>query len=276
MARPGAPLTAAAKRYLSTLEAQWSGSIHLRMLGAPIRKCGVTNKAAPASLLFQIKSVTLPPTQPFLSKALSDGTSEAQPKNPEGNLILPDRILHPKYAAKKPGKGMWITLSPTILQQLYLRGTYKMLNPKATLPPELGVLVHTQLGERVIQEVELLRSFLASPPEQSADLTAEEQTPPSHPQPRLSFTLSTDIPAQDDPSTEQDTSMSHSLPLQFRPLLASEAQHQRLCDALSGLPRFKTSPSSSTLYSFPEIQHTANLGIALYRLHLWTRTPNQT
>ncbi len=152
------PLSGPAKAYLANLEKRWSGSLHLTMLATPLRKCIVTSKILPTSLLVQLKAIS--PSFSYFSYRPAASSAKGSIVGGSRVVMLPDQILHPSYVPKKVGKGVWLTLDPRIFAQLEKKAAYKVLNSKATLVKGTERLIAKQLGERVVQEVMLLRESL--------------------------------------------------------------------------------------------------------------------
>lgn len=81
------------------------------MLGTPLRRCTVTHATLPqgtsapahAALLLRLKAAEY---------TGGDGAARARV------TLVPDGLLHPQYAAKKPGGGLWITNDQRVLAQL--------------------------------------------------------------------------------------------------------------------------------------------------------------
>lgn len=255
------PLTTAAKTHLTSLEKRWSSSIHLNMLSTPLRKCIVTSKVLPTSLLVQLKAITLPPISPGLSSSI-------QAQNKSRIVMLPDQILHPKYAPKKVGKGIWFTLDPSIYSQLEKRGSYRILNPKANVVRGMEGLIWRQLGERVLQELELIlerfqgrkRVDLIHPKKEKEEEEEGEN---------VSFSIRMEMEG------EREEARLGAVP-SFVPKFADETQKERFEAGVKRLATLSGAGELKEVYRVKQSSLTAPLGVALYRLHLWTRTKPTT
>ncbi|RSH85664.1 hypothetical protein EHS25_003804 [Saitozyma podzolica] len=120
----------------------------------------------PSAFLINLRPALVPGDTPDLG---SDGPSHhpepASKPGPAGSrlYLLPDRVLHPRYAPAKRGKGFWVTCHRDVLQTLSSPGPHlKMLSRTSGLvvPDQLPGMVEEQLRSRVIQEIELLRDRL--------------------------------------------------------------------------------------------------------------------
>lgn len=248
----GKPLTGAARQILDRLHLKWSSSLYLNMLGTPLRTCVVSGSTMPTALMLQLKCVEI------RDKTASVPTNEY--------VMLPNHLLHPHFAWQKKGKGMWVTLDPRMLARLEQLRNYKMLNPRAQISDGFASLVHNQLSQRVAQEVQLLQR---KPDSMSAVKSFETQQETE----RYIDTLREQIQENDLPSfvlsltsltnTPDPCSGTTAPPLMFQPQLFNEEHQEHLASLLSPHAAF---------HVFPAIPATAPLGIALYRLHLWTRS----
>ena len=70
--------------------------------------------------------------------------------------MLPDAILHPRFAQRKPGKGLWFCADQMVYERLRQRQLHRQVAPEAKISPRLGSLITRQLQQRVVQEAELL------------------------------------------------------------------------------------------------------------------------
>lgn len=272
--RAAQPLTGTARAHLSSLEAHWSGSLYLQMLSHPLRKCIVTQKVLPTSLMVQLKAVTLPPSpSPTPSPSTSTSTQRIAPstaaapaaKAQERIVMLPDQVLHPKYVPRKVGRGVWCMLDPRVVGKMQERGSWKVVSPKAVVV-QMEALVWTQLGERVVQEAELLSERFVG--RKRLDLFR-----PSETEGRCSFAIR--IPRWSEGTTEaamqeqEDASGSTAL---FEPVFKDPDQAARFVTVIRGLT---TSISQSDaieerrLFYAKQSHITAPLGVALYRLNMW-------
>jgi hypothetical protein len=132
---------------------------------------------ASTAFLINLRSALVPGDTPDLG---SDGPSHhpepASKPGPAGSrlYLLPDRVLHPRYAPAKRGKGFWVTCHRDVLQTLSSPGMSRRPIPLTTgphlkmlsrtsglvVPDQLPGMVEEQLRSRVIQEIELLRDRL--------------------------------------------------------------------------------------------------------------------
>ncbi|KAJ1597061.1 hypothetical protein NDA14_004476 [Ustilago hordei] len=246
------PLSVTTATSLTKLEKKWTCSFHLSMLASPLRKCIVTSKLVPTCLLFQLKVVTLP----SLSSGVPPKTNSAQGDR-ERIVMLPDQILHPKYIPKRVGKGIWLTLNPGVYAQLERKGMHKMLNPKAGLVGGLQELVWRQLGERVVQETELVLALFAG--RKRIDLITEGG------QCAVSYTI------QIGEGSGEGELGANTI---FVPKFADEEQKNRFEERLRALAKLSgvEGAKAEQVYGVKQRQVTAPLAVALYRLQLWTRS----
>ena len=49
---------------------------------------------------------------------------------PESLVLLPDGLLHPRFAPKKLGMGVWVTAHAFVIEQLYRKRTCSVLIQK--------------------------------------------------------------------------------------------------------------------------------------------------
>lgn len=251
MSRVGAakkPLTKAAERYLDQVQERWSGSLPLSMLSTPLRTCAVSGKKAPVDLMLRMKCVELHP----------DSVQGAS------RFVMLPTILHPHFVPPKKGKGFSISLNPAVLEMLQQRKTYKTLDPKATMAPDFGTLVHQQLGQRVLQEFELLLSHPKNESlcihfetqEETEEYLGEQESKQKEP---ASFILSLK-PLENLPDPGSGNAPP---PYMFSPRFVDEEQTRALAYNL-------TDAAVHMIYDQSPI--TRPLGVALYRLNLWTRS----
>ncbi|SPO28390.1 uncharacterized protein UTRI_04787 [Ustilago trichophora] len=268
------PLSSAARDHLTQLEKRWNGSIHLNMLSSPLRKCCVTSKVVPSALMVLLKAVALPPATPTAPPSTSTPSSDPLSNKKlaqagEGIVMLPDKLLHPKFVPPKLGKGIWVTLDSRIYSHLAKRGSWKISNPRAALLEGMEELIWLQLGERVVQECQLLvdrfgdkkRLDLIS----SCNPTAE----------RVGYTIR--LPTQQQGQGKQEESLSAN-PI-FSPEFKDQRQKERFITAihlLASIGNQSEQPSLNPKYGVKQSNITLPLGIALYRLHLWTHSLTTT
>lgn len=224
------PLPAAARTHLVALERRWNSSLHLAMLATPLRKCIVTTKVLPTALLVQLKPLRVPP------KPESGKTNNTE-------VMMPDQVLHPKFQAVRRGKGGWICLDAGIVEHARKRGVYKMVSNAAVMLPSTGELVGKQLQERVCQEMELLQKQFGR--RRNGILTTQEAD-------QTAFEIS-----------QQPKDAAHPV---FTPEFTDESQQARFQDLLRNMAH---TPDSHT-YAVHRSPVTVPLGVALYRLQLWT------
>lgn len=204
--------------------------------------------------MFQLKSVSLPPSPP--------SSAQQSKKSQERIVMLPNQLLHPKFAPSKMGKGMWCTLDPRVLGRMREKGSWKVLSPKAVMG-DMGGLIWEQLGERVCQEVELLRERFAG--RKRLDLFptygvgGEEKS---------SFVIRLSPP--------ENTTRGEEIPgstAVFAPVFKESSQATRFESALKSLttPTAEEAEAVERLKVFYAKQShiIAPLGIALYRLNMW-------
>ena len=79
-----------------------------------------------------------------------------------GTYLLPDRVLHPRFAPRKTGLGMWALCHHEVIARLSGPGAHKQyLNrTRSEVLPDLQELVYLQLCQRVEQELVLLHERL--------------------------------------------------------------------------------------------------------------------
>ncbi|SPC63034.1 uncharacterized protein UHOD_06001 [Ustilago sp. UG-2017b] len=248
---------------LTNLEKKWTCSFHLSMLASPLRKCIVTSKLVPTCLLFQLKAVTLP----SLPSTVPPERNSAQGDR-ERIVMLPDQIFHPKYIPKRVGKGIWLTLNPGVYAQLERKGMHKMLNPKAGLVGGLQELVWRQLGERVVQETELVLAVFAG--RKRIDLITEWEKGEKGEkgesgQCAVSYTI------QIGEGSGEGELGANTI---FVPKFADEEQKSRFEERLRALAKLSglEGAKAEQVYGVKQRQVTAPLAVALYRLQLWTRS----
>ncbi|KAK4687102.1 hypothetical protein P7C73_g3017, partial [Tremellales sp. Uapishka_1] len=109
------------------------------MLSSPERQCIISRQKLPSAYMINLRPTLFPPPTSKL-------------------YLLPDRILHPKSAAPKTGKGMWISNHHLVIPQLATREkSLRQRVPGLSIPSFLPEMIHDQLQQRVIQELELLK-----------------------------------------------------------------------------------------------------------------------
>ncbi|WFD02272.1 hypothetical protein MOBT1_000954 [Malassezia obtusa] len=70
--------------------------------------------------------------------------------------MVPDGVLHPKFAQKKLGRGMWVCNDQRVVQRLHDRQMHRVVAPDASLSPHLRPMLTYQFQQRLVQEAELL------------------------------------------------------------------------------------------------------------------------
>ncbi|CBQ68579.1 conserved hypothetical protein [Sporisorium reilianum SRZ2] len=245
------PLTTAAQTHLTALETRWAGSLHLQMLSFPLRKCIVTQKVLPTSLMFQLKPFPLPPSPPSPSK-----------KAQERIVMLPNQILHPKYACRKLGRGVWCTLDARVLGAMLERGSWKIVSARAEMGREMGALVWTQLGERVVQEAHVLAERFSG--RKRLDLFHVQEDAA-----KVSFAIRMSRASASTPTLQRQ---QHAGTTIFEPVFKDPDQAERFETAIHALtPSLAQEAAQDGTVFFAKQSHiTAPLGIALYRLNMWT------
>ncbi|WFD33465.1 hypothetical protein MCUN1_000278 [Malassezia cuniculi] len=67
--------------------------------------------------------------------------------SPSGLVYVPDGVLHPKFAQRRLGKGVWVCADQFV---------FRTFTETPLVPSKLGALVTVQLKQRVVQEAQLL------------------------------------------------------------------------------------------------------------------------
>ncbi|KAF9557239.1 hypothetical protein CPC08DRAFT_56823 [Agrocybe pediades] len=133
-------------RQMKKEEFGWFGNPYLRMLSSPIRNCLVTKRLVPSDLL--IRLVGMRPT-----------TSRV----PEGRKVpaklVPDGLLHPKYANRRVSGGCYVLCWRGAVRRLEKSG-YKRVSTELTIPTNLEQHIAHLLRVRILQEFELLAERL--------------------------------------------------------------------------------------------------------------------
>ena len=95
-----------------------------------------------------------------LDMTTSVDTTSNRKDSLSGTYLLPDRVLHPRHAARKTGLGMWTLCHHEIISRISLPGPHKQFlnRTKAMVGPDLHELVYIQLCQRIEQELELLHA----------------------------------------------------------------------------------------------------------------------
>ncbi|KAI3628328.1 hypothetical protein CBS14141_000031 [Malassezia furfur] len=211
------------------------------MLASPLRRCIVTHAVLPNALMIQLKAAKIPGDQAEYT-------------------ILPDAILHPQFAQKKLGRGMWICNDQRVYQRLFERP------PDAGILPRLHILLTHQFQERLVQEVELLceaaqHAREATPCAESAPLNVAAGDVPS-------LCLTTDAPdAGRARLAIQDSTATYALPR----LVPDAELHEQLVHGLDAWARQAPEQCQRTDTGYNVALHasTAALGVACWRASSW-------
>ncbi|KAJ9474161.1 hypothetical protein PHBOTO_004219 [Pseudozyma hubeiensis] len=241
-------LTSALRSDFTSLQTRWLASPHLSMLSHPLRKCIVTSKILPTSLMFALKPITLPPSPAS--------------KGQDRIVMLPDSILHPAKARRKTGKGVWVTLDPRVCKRLVEKGAWKAVYSKAMVGKGMEELVRWQLGERVVQELEVLVERFGE--RRRLDLIAEEDG---------SWTEESGwaIHIQQHGGETKRSSKLQTFTPQFQDTAQAEKFHNTLRKLIPSPQHSNQATGPSSVYRVKQSHITAPLGVALYRLNMWTK-----
>lgn len=242
-------LAAARLSDLTSLQTRWLASPHLSMLSHPLRKCIVTSKTLPTSLMFALKPITLPPSP--ISKSGQDRI-----------VMLPDSILHPAKAKRKRGKGVWVTLDPRVCKRLVEKGAWKAVYSKAIVGKGMDELVWWQLGERVVQELEVLVERFGE--RRRLDLIEEEDGSGTE-------ESGWAIHIQRDAGETEHSSERQTFTPQFQDTAQAEKFHNTLRKLIPPPQHLAQATAALPIYRVKESHITAPLGVALYRLNMWTK-----
>ena len=212
--------------------------------------------------MVQLKAVTLtslPPNSFTSSSPLPPATKGRKTQELEKIVLLPDRILHPQFHPRKVGKGIWLTLDARVYAQLGKKAAYKALNNRAVLMDGMEGLVWEQLGERCVQEVELLVERFAARKRIDLILGVGEVG-------KCLFTIRLD---------ESEDEVSECTV--FTPNFKDEAQKERFKNAIQklasiGREQGEVAGKGKGEYRFRQSNITVGLGVALYRLKMWSRS----
>ncbi|ORX38253.1 hypothetical protein BD324DRAFT_620153 [Kockovaella imperatae] len=95
------------------------------------------------------------------SENVSNAVSLPRKKyNPARTILLPHRILHPRFAPSRGGSSLYATSRREIVAHLPLEGRHKShlskLARNLTVPPNLTEIIDSQLQDRIVQELRLL------------------------------------------------------------------------------------------------------------------------
>lgn len=143
---------------------------------------------------------------------------------------------------------------------MILTGSYKGVHPKAVIVEGLDGLVEKELGERVIQEAELLRERFGGR-KKGCDFVLRQNK--------------TEVEEQDGSEGYRiclDTREESAGKTVFTPRFPEDRQRNRLKEALESLLPPQGDSKAREVYRMKQSHITAPLGIALYRLNLWTRS----
>ncbi|SPO29482.1 uncharacterized protein UTRI_04787_B [Ustilago trichophora] len=242
------------------------------MLSSPLRKCCVTSKIVPSALMVLLKAVTLPPPPSTLSPTASSTLPAKKNPTQAGDLVvmLPDKLLHPKFVPPKLGKGIWLTLDSRIYSHLAKRGSWKSLNSKATLLGGMEELIWFQLGERVVQECQLLVDRFGE--HKRLDLIGRlEEGAAEGCEGTMGYSIWL-TKGKGQVESEEQTRLGAN-PI-FSPKFKQESQKERFITAIHRLASIGNNEEArlEAKYGVKHSNITLPLGIALYRLHLWTQS----
>ncbi|WVQ95222.1 hypothetical protein IAU59_002317 [Kwoniella sp. CBS 9459] len=125
------------------------------MAQSPRRRCLVTRQELPSSFLINLRPTYMPPTP-------TSEVSTYKVSSPASLHLLPDRVASP--ARLKKGKGFWVTCHGQVVDQLGGNrgphvGVLRQI-PYLQVPPNLREIVHAQLLQRVMYELDLLSKRL--------------------------------------------------------------------------------------------------------------------
>ena len=187
--------------------------------------------------------------------------------------ILPDAILHPQFAQKKLGRGMWICNDQRVYQRLCERRTWhadaeihRAIAPDAGILPRLHILLTHQFQERLVQEAELLceaaqHAREATPCAEGAPLNVAAGDVPS-------LCLTTDAPDADRARLAvQDSTATYALPR----LVPDAELREQLVHGLDAWARQAPEQCQRTDTGYNVALHasTAALGVACWRASSW-------
>ncbi|EDR12502.1 uncharacterized protein LACBIDRAFT_311975 [Laccaria bicolor S238N-H82] len=135
-------------RTMTAEERRWWANPYLRILSSPMRYCFDTDHHFPADTLIRLALVQLPPTR--MSKSQTRIT------------IVPDGVLHPKFAPRRSGRASYIICSREAISQTVKSGSYKraLRGAQIFMNPRLADQIAHLLRLRVLQELELLADRL--------------------------------------------------------------------------------------------------------------------
>jgi len=137
-------------REMTEDERSWYSSPWLRMLSSPMRQCIFTRNYLPSDFLIRVAALR--------KEEPADLRSEV--------YLLPDGILHPRYAHRATGLGRYLLCRKSFVSLLQIRGIGHRVLFKS--PVTIHALLENQIGwqlrERVIQEVEFLAEQIRTSP----------------------------------------------------------------------------------------------------------------
>ncbi|KAF9483969.1 hypothetical protein BDN70DRAFT_214299 [Pholiota conissans] len=138
-------------RQMNEKEFEWWANPYLRMLTSPLRKCAITGRHLPSDLLVRLVPLRVP------ASVVQDKKRGSQP----ASVLIPDGLLHPKYAARQRSGGAVYTLCwRQILLQTTQKGFHNPTSPGVVASPRIHDHVAHLLRLRVLQELELLAEKL--------------------------------------------------------------------------------------------------------------------
>ncbi|WOO78398.1 uncharacterized protein LOC62_02G001946 [Vanrija pseudolonga] len=133
----------------------WRSDPFAVMTLSPKRLCAVTQETLPTDFMVNLR--------PVITASSGEGT----PSESHELTLIPDRIEHPKYKAKRPGSGVWLTLHPDVVNAVYspngsLWRAVRSLDRDMRVSRRLPEQIKHQLQNRVHQELELLRKSIVA------------------------------------------------------------------------------------------------------------------
>ncbi|EJD01176.1 uncharacterized protein FOMMEDRAFT_29923 [Fomitiporia mediterranea MF3/22] len=127
-------------REMTEQEKQWWSSPYLRMLSSSFRRCMVSGKHLPTDFLIRLVALRMPRTR----------------TSPAASVLVPDGILHPKFAKRAHGTGHYLTCWNKALDWMIKKEVPERIYKNAFAHSLLSEQIGHQLRLRVLQELELL------------------------------------------------------------------------------------------------------------------------
>ncbi|KAL1407753.1 hypothetical protein Q8F55_007187 [Vanrija albida] len=133
----------------------WKADPFARMSLSPKRQCAATTETLPIDFMVNLR--------PVITRSSGEGT----PSEAHELTLVPDRIEHPKFAAKRPGQSVWLTLHPDVVNSLYaphgsLWRKVRYLSRDLLVSRRLPEQIKHQLVNRVHQELQLVREAIVA------------------------------------------------------------------------------------------------------------------